>query len=556
MSRDMNSMNEESAALRAIGIIRRRLAIALVAFTTVIAAAVAFAIYLPDLYEARATVLIERPLGDTLRPGTTDNLEGRLYAIQSTILSRDRLTELIERFDLYPELRQKGSLDEALTQAREDIGWKPNGPEQVSGRSKTVTFTLAYTGDDRKTVSDVTNAVASFYAEYNGQMRSAEAQNSTAYFKSQLDAARMRANDSQVKLNSFVVANQSQLPQSAGVGAATYARLSDELTRVRTEQGRISTLKDRLEEDLLADQRALATSNAGSAVESAAPGFEPSKELRDLGAQLSKARENVATLEQKGLAAGHPDMISGRAQLTRLEQDVHALQDKELAEHAAREEAAKQGATPDATAKTAVARTMPRSQRTINDYNAELARLKAEEQRIRNDMNVMVQRFDTAPAVQNQYAVLQRDYESAKEAYDQAQRRYEEARQNEVVETSGQAERFTILEAAIPPQGPSAPNRPRLLIMGLLLALAAAAAAVIAREQFDTSFHTVDDIREFTAIPVIATIPQIGKRPRRGYARVALGTVSAVAMIVLVGTLSAYVANGNETLVRLLNRAG
>jgi polysaccharide biosynthesis transport protein len=556
MSRDMLSMNEESAALKAIGIVRRRLTIALVAFTTILAAAVAFAVYLPDLYQAHATVLIERPLGDTVRPGATDNLEGRLYAIQSTILSRDRLTELIQRFNLYPELRQKGSIDEALTQAREDIGWKPNGPEQVSGRSKTVTFTLTYTGDDRRTVPDVTNAVAAFYADYNGQMRSAEAQTASAYYKSQLDTARARANEMQVKLNAFVMANQSQLPQSAGVGAATYARLSDELTRVRTEQGRISTLKDRLEEDLLADQRAVAKSGASAAVESAAPGFEPSKELRDLGGQLSKARENVATLEQKGLADGHPDMISGRALLTRLEQEVNALQDKELAEHTAREEAAKQATTPEAAAKTAVARTMPRSQRTINDYNAELARLKAEEERIRVDMNTMLQRFDSAPAVQNQFAVLQRDYESAKEAYDQAQRRFEEARQNEQVETSGQAERFTILEAAIPPEGPSAPNRPRLLIMGLLLALAAAAAAVIAREQFDTSFHTVDDIRGFTSIPVIATIPQIGKAPRHGYLRLALGTVSAVAMIVLVGTLSAYVANGNETLVRLLNRAG
>jgi hypothetical protein len=92
--------------------------------------------------------------------------------------------------------------------------------------------------------------------------------------------------------------------------------------------------------------------------------------------------------------------------------------------------------------------------------------------------------------------------------------------------------------------------------MGLLLAFAAAAAGVIAREQFDTSFHSVDEVRDFTSIPVIATIPQIGKAPRRGYARLALGTVSAVVAIILVGTLSAYVANGNEALVRLLNRAG
>jgi polysaccharide chain length determinant protein (PEP-CTERM system associated) len=538
-----------------MSIIRRRLVLALVAFTTVMAAAVAFAFYLPDLYQAHATVLIERPLGDTVRTSASENLESRLYAIQSTILSRDRLRELIERFNLYPEMRRKGSLDEVLTQARQDIQWKPNGPEQVSGRSKTVTFTLTYTGDERQQVSEVTNAVAGFYASYNGQMRSAEAQTATGYYKSQLDTARARANETQVKLNAFVAANQSQLPQSAGVSAATYARLSDELTRLRTEQGRISTLKDRIEEDMLADQRTLVAAGSTNTAEATAPGFEPSKELRDLGEQLSAARENVATMEQKGFAEGHPDLRGAKTTLARLEQDVQTLRDKELVEHQAREEAAKQ-ASADGAPKPAVTRTMPRSQRTINDYNAELARLKEQEQRIVTDMNGMLQRFDSAPAVQNEFAVLQRDYESAKESYDQAQRRFEEAKQNEQVETSGQAERFTILEAAIPPEGPSAPNRPRLLIMGLLLALAAAGAMVVAAEQFDTSFHSIDELREFTAIPVLASIPEIGSRPRRGYGRLALGTVSAIAAIVLVGTLSAYIANGNETLVRMLQRAG
>ena len=348
----------------------------------------------------------------------------------------------------------------------------------------------------------------------------------------------------------------SQLPQSAGVSAATYARLSDERTSLRAEQARIRTLKDRLEEDLLNDQRALVVSSGATAAETATPGFEPSKELRELGEQLSAAREKMAANEQKGLAEGHPDMRDARALVARLDQDVQTLRAKELTEHQAREEAARQAVAVGDPVKPAPGRTMTNSQRTVNDYNAELARLRAEEERIVADMNGMLQRFDGAPAVQNQFAVLQRDYESAKETYDQALRRFEEAKQNEAVETSGQAERFTILEAAIPPEGPSAPNRPRLLIMGLLLAFAAAAAAVVAREQFDTSFHSIDEVREFTSIPVIATIPEIGKAPRRGYARLALGTVSAVAVIVLVGTLSAYVASGNETLVRLLNRAG
>ena len=57
-------------------------------------------------------------------------------------------------------------------------------------------------------------------------------------------------------------------------------------------------------------------------------------------------------------------------------------------------------------------------------------------------------------------------------------------------------------------------------------------------------------------MPVIATIPQIGATPRRGWARTTLSTASAVAVVALVATLSAYLAHGNDTLVRLLQRAG
>ena len=77
------------------------------------------------------------------------------------------------------------------------------------------------------------------------------------------------------------------------------------------------------------------------------------------------------------------------------------------------------------------------------------------------------------------------------------------------METENQGERFRILEAAIPPSGPNAPNRLRLLIMGLFLAVLAAGVAVLMVEQFDTSFHSVDDLRQFTSVPVLVAIPRI-----------------------------------------------
>ena len=60
-----------------------------------------------DLYRASAIVLVERPLSDQfVRPAVSGELESRLHVIKQEILSRDRLTELINRFHLYPEMRR------------------------------------------------------------------------------------------------------------------------------------------------------------------------------------------------------------------------------------------------------------------------------------------------------------------------------------------------------------------------------------------------------------------------------------------------------------------
>ena len=155
--------NEESGLIRAWDALRRRRTLAAVVFATLMASAVSFARYLPDLYQASALVLVERPvLESAVRPAISGELEGRLHVIKQEILSRGRLTELIERFNLYPERRRSESLDSILDQTRKDILVELNGPEQVSGRTKTVAFRLSYTGEAKTTVADVTNAIAAF----------------------------------------------------------------------------------------------------------------------------------------------------------------------------------------------------------------------------------------------------------------------------------------------------------------------------------------------------------------------------------------------------------
>src|SRR5437773_3381233 len=129
--------NDEPVIQRAWAILRRRRLLAGVVFLTLVASAAGFAYYLPDLYQASALVLIERQVSEAVvRPTASGELETRLQVIKQEILSRARLTELVDRFTLYPKLRATSSTENVLDQTRRDIQVEPVGPEQVNGRTK------------------------------------------------------------------------------------------------------------------------------------------------------------------------------------------------------------------------------------------------------------------------------------------------------------------------------------------------------------------------------------------------------------------------------------
>jgi hypothetical protein len=96
----------------------------------------------------------------------------------------------------------------------------------------------------------------------------------------------------------------------------------------------------------------------------------------------------------------------------------------------------------------------------------------------------------------------------------------------------------------------------RLMLMGFLLALAAAVAVVLAAEQFDSSFHGIDELRDFTSVPVLVSIPPIGSSSMKRRLVVGLATVGAIAGIALIAAASAHVAHGNDQLARIIERAG
>jgi polysaccharide chain length determinant protein (PEP-CTERM system associated) len=535
MARDpLSPTTDDSLALRVFEIFRRRALLAVAVFAMVIAAAVAFAMYLPDLYRATALVLVERPISESIvRTPVSGELESRLYVIKQEILSRDRLLELIKRFNLYPELRQRAGIEDVLTQARNDIIVQPAGPEQVTGRTKTVSFTLSYTGDAREKVADVTNAVTAFYVQQNDRMRTDEAIRTSEFLRTQLAEAKAELDRHEVALRNYRTRYTGELPEQVGVNLATLERMNTQLRLNGEQQIRIIEQRDKLL-DGLRDTSVIARATAGEEV--SADTLERLKAIEEQKQKLSQAETQFT--------ARHPDVVRLREQLAVMERDH---EEAVAAEQRKREaEAAALAAAPDPDGPAPIRR------RTLESMDAELLKLREEEAGIRATISSFEQRLVSTPERMQEYQAITRDWTSSKDLYDSLMKRYDEAQLTESMETGRAGERFRVLEPALPPEGPAAPNRIRLLIMGLLLAFAGAAAAVLVREQFDTAFHSVDEVREFTSVPVLVSIPPIGPMPAGKRFRAAFATVSALVLIALVASSAAYLANGNDQLVRLI----
>ena len=534
----LSATADDSAALRVLAIVRRRRLLIAAVFVTVLAAAVSFTLSLPNLYRATALVLIERSISESIvRAPVSGELESRLFVIKQEILSRDRLAELITRFDLYPELRQRAGLQDVLTRARNDIIVQPAGPEQVSGRTKTVSFTLSYTSDRRETAAGVTNAVAAFYVQQNDQMRSDEAIRTTEFLRNQLAEARQQLDRHEGAVRDYTTRYTGELPEQVGVNLATLDRLNTQLRLNGEQQLRVVERRDTLA-DGVQETGVLARAAAGVA--------EMSSESLERLRKVDEQRQKLSQAETQ-FTPRHPDVVRLREQLAAME---HEREQADAVEQRTRDEA---GAAAQAVVTAgSAALPPPLRRRTMEGLDTELTTLRQAEAGIRRAISGFEQRLASAPQRQQEYQAVTRDYAAAKDLYDSVLTRYDEAQFTESLETDRAGERFRVLEPALPPEGPAAPNRLRLLLMGLLLAGAAAAAAVLVREQFDTGFHSVDDIRAFTAVPVLVSIPPIGPMPTRRRLVVACAAMAALAGMVLAAVTAAYVATGNDTLVRMI----
>lgn len=493
----------------------RRKWIAVLAFVGPLAAVVSVLAFMPRLYEAKATVLVERQqMPESLvKPTVSSELEMRLHAIHEEVLSRARLEELITHFNLYPDIHKDSGMKEAIARLKQDIKLEKKTQRSNTYREPaTVSFTISYRDQEPKKAAEVTNALARFYVVTNAMKRERQANATAAFLKVELEQTKTTLDEQEKRVGDYKKKNLGGLPDQVQMNMLTIERLYGELRMNRDAQAR---LLDRME---------TVPGTGGIDLPSTADRH---------AARLALLKQELAELSTR-YTDKYPDVVAKKQEIGDIE--------KQLAN------------APRRSMPTAA---NPRPVRNAGN-DPRMAALKAEEQAVLDRIAGYQRRVEETPKREQEFQQMARDYETTKELYRSLRSRYEEALLGESMEQHQRGELFRIVEPAIMPDGPAAPKIGRLALLGLMASLGLAALAVMVAEQVDTSFHSLDDLRGYVQAPVAATIPRIvtaaDERRHRRKRRLILAC-SVVAVVVIV-SLAWLIASGNYDLVAFLARRG
>jgi Mrp family chromosome partitioning ATPase len=124
--------------------------------------------------------------------------------------------------------------------------------------------------------------------------------------------------------------------------------------------------------------------------------------------------------------------------------------------------------------------------------------------------------LNPTPAVAQELAALNREYEAAKQRYNYLSDKKLSSEMAARVDASENNETFKVLDEAYLPMFPVSPNRPLLALVGCAAGLICGLGAAFGREFLDSTLHTEADAAAELNLPILGGIPNIqGKIERK-----------------------------------------
>lgn len=417
-----------------------------VSLALIIMAGVAGASFmLPERYEAKCTVFIEKSLISELVKGIaiTSSTEDKLRGLAYTLKSRSLLLKVFDDLGLNTSKKSSEQLEQMVR------GFQDN--TDVKLKDKEGLFIITFVNENPRVARDYVNALVRRYIEENTTSKQEESSGATSFLSGQISAIRAKLEEAEARENSYKQGNGGVLAQNEVALLADVAQAQQKIAEIEIKRRQLESLQSlaRKNDPLKAKLAAL------------------KKRQQELGLVYTDIHPEVVEINNE-IAAVTQQLQSGSTRSDFV--NDHSLEAEKI------------------SLELNSLRDMENSQRRLIASRQSLLR--------------------SIPAARSGLDELEREKNSQKMLYEQLVARYGQSEVSRQMEMHDKSTTFRIEDPALLPNRPFSPNRIKIILFGIVGGVMASFGFLVLLDHLDKSVRNIEALKSL-GVQVLAVIPTI-----------------------------------------------
>ena len=468
-----------------LGIAQRSKWLILGCVAACVALAWSYCLIATKYYRSEALLVVDEPkmrLESVVPNAVDDNkFEQQLFLVQRQIMSLNFLNPIAKEFNLYPELREEGDENGPVLTLAGDTAVERVKMDPAAGLNNVEAFTISFMHPDPKTAMRVTNRIADKFMEENSREREKDVEGQVDFLDDELRRLKLELEKKEEQISQFKTVHIGELPQQTDANLRALDRLDIETNTVNENIQRQAdklTMLDNALRDYRMYGRQIPSLKTTSI--EADPLFRRHKELRE---KLVKLKAEFYD--------EYPEVQVTKQELRQVEAELIEL------------------SGPDAI----------RPDKSVNDpYVQDLTKLQTES---RNELNLLKhrqqvlyaekkaheKRIERSPGVEQELLTLERDYTNMKGNYAMLLDKRLHTRVTGNLGKQQKTGKYRIIDKAGVSRKPVRPNKPRVLVLGLLFGCVVGVGMSVLRERLTPQFRRAEDVEVVIGPQLLAAIP-------------------------------------------------
>jgi len=399
---------------------------------------------LPEKYEAKCTVFIEKSVISELVKGIaiTPSFEEKLKVLAYTLKSRSLLIKVFNDLDMNITKQSSGQIENMVKLFQENTDIKLKDKEGL--------FTITFNNENPRLARDYVNTLVRRYIEENSTSKREESYGATNFLAEQIKTVKVKLEEAEARENSYKRDNAGVLGQSESALLSEINYAQQKIDEIASKRRQLENLRARVNDDPLKAKLAYLQNKKQ----------ELSLVYTDNHPELQEMKNEIATLKER--------LHSGAAR--------GSIEDSPTLEH----------------------ERISMELNSLRDIESNQRRFIASKQSLLRSIPVARTSFDE----------LEREKNSQKTLYEQLVARYGQSEVSKQMEVQDKSTTFRIVDPAIIPIKPASPNRVKIIFLGVIGGLVASFGFLVLLDQLDNSVRNVESLKSLGVqiLAVVPTI--------------------------------------------------